>query len=122
MNYQKGNLILLFTDGQENCELNSKFEDLDEELLTTKTKLISVALGPSADSRIEDLAMLTGGRSFYVADDASMLHFREAFKEIEKSQPPGKKSNTPILIHQKDFLLNSYIQPQCVLHTKRITS
>ena len=68
-----GNTIILITDGRQECLYPSRPECLTitsvkGDLIARKIRVITIALGDEADPEIEDLALSTGGKSYYVED------------------------------------------------------
>jgi Mg-chelatase subunit ChlD len=81
---QNGNTIVLITDGKQQCLSPSKPEcikiaDVKDDLVARKIRVITIALGDEADPEIEDLAVATGGKSYYVEDNSGAGNINDAF-------------------------------------------
>jgi hypothetical protein len=50
-----------------------------EDLVNRKIRVITIALGDEADPEIEDLAVATGGKSYYVEDGSGAGNINDAF-------------------------------------------
>ena len=79
-----GNTIVLITDGKQECLRPSskdciKIVDVKEDLIARKIRVITIALGDEADPEIEDLAVETGGKSYYVEDGSGAGDINDAF-------------------------------------------
>ena len=72
LNRRKGGNVLLITDGQQKCKYPSipeiciSMAEMTEVFLQRNIRVVTIAIGPDADTEIEDLAQKTGGKSFYV--------------------------------------------------------
>jgi Mg-chelatase subunit ChlD len=81
---QNGNTIILITDGKQLCLHPSqqscvKIADVKDDLVARKIRVITIALGDEADPEIEDLALATGGKSYYVEDNSGAGNINDAF-------------------------------------------
>jgi len=65
--------------------------------------VITIALGPDADPGIEDLAIKTGGKSFFVPDNSGMGDINGAFTGSSTFQPGDTVTNTNVDIYEKDW-------------------
>jgi calcium-activated chloride channel regulator 4 len=79
-----GNTIVLITDGQQNCLHPTStgcltIANVLEDLVARKIRVITIALGDEADPEIEDLAVATGGKSYYVEDNSGAGDINDAF-------------------------------------------
>ena len=88
LNSTSGNVIILLTDGkQEGTGCPVSIIQVANKLAEFKTRVITIALGDEADPEIEDLAEITGGKSFYVADNSGPGDFNDAFSGSSTYQP-----------------------------------
>jgi Mg-chelatase subunit ChlD len=81
---KNGNTIVLITDGKQQCFHPSqpeciKISEVKDDLVTRKIRVITIALGDEADPEIEDLAVATGGKSYYVEDNSGAGNINDAF-------------------------------------------
>ncbi len=79
-----GNTIVLITDGKQDCMHHDPktcitISDVLEDLVARKIRVITIALGDEADPEIEDLAVATGGKSYYVEDNSGAGDINDAF-------------------------------------------
>ncbi|XP_019622123.1 PREDICTED: epithelial chloride channel protein-like [Branchiostoma belcheri] len=65
----QGGVLLLVTDGGENQ--NPRISVVIPELITKRVIVSTIAIGPSADDKLENLAQQTGGSSFVSGTDES---------------------------------------------------
>ncbi|KAI8482146.1 chloride channel [Branchiostoma belcheri] len=65
----QGGVLLLVTDGGENQ--SPRISDVIPELIRKRVIVSTIAIGPSADDKLENLAQQTGGSSFVSGTDES---------------------------------------------------
>ena len=92
LNGASGNVIILLTDGKQEGSCEAGILDVANKLAEFKTRVITIAIGDEADPEIEDLAEITGGKSYYVADNSGSGDFNDAFTGSTTYQP-GKEHN-----------------------------
>ena len=66
---------ILITDGEQLCETPTgclTIEDKIPEVLERQTRVVTIAFGLDADPALEDLAVKSGGKSYFI-DDYSAL-------------------------------------------------
>ena len=103
LNKTPGNVIILITDGKQNCQNCPTIAYATSELVKQKIRVITIALGDEADPEIEDLAEKTGGKSYYVEDNSGAGDFNDAFSGSMTYQPGDTLGNTSITVYQKDW-------------------
>ena len=69
-------------------------------MVARKTRVITIALGETADPDIEALAERTGGKSYFVDDNSGPGDFNDAFSGSTTYQPGDTLGNTVIVVHQ----------------------
>jgi calcium-activated chloride channel regulator 4 len=79
-----GNTIVLITDGKQECrdpdaDICITISEVIADLVARKIRVITIALGDEADPEIEDLAVATGGKSYYVEDNSGAGDINDAF-------------------------------------------
>ena len=79
LNNSSGGVIILITDGKQKCHTPSSpscldISDVIDDLVEHKVRVVTVALGLDADPALEDLAMRTGGKSYYIDDSSGHTH------------------------------------------------
>jgi Mg-chelatase subunit ChlD len=79
-----GNTIVLITDGKQECrhpdaDICITISEVIADLVERKIRVITIALGDEADPEIEDLAVATGGKSYYVEDNSGAGDINDAF-------------------------------------------
>ena len=109
LNNKEGNAIILLTDGQQDGACNTNYDQIRDHLVKYKVRLITIALGNSADPEIEGLAEATGGKSFFVEDNSGPGDFSDAFTGSTTFQPADTISNTDMTLYQNDFAYNEII-------------
>merc|ERR550519_2509714 len=92
LNDENGGVIILITDGEQNCRDPSSpncltIGDVIDDLVAHQVRVITMALGASADEEIENLAVRTGGISYYVNDADGPSGFNDAFTGSLTYQP-----------------------------------
>ncbi|KAH7976235.1 hypothetical protein HPB52_010311 [Rhipicephalus sanguineus] len=87
----EGGIIVLMTDGAENETPSLK--DVLPELMAAKVEVSTMALGASADSQIEKLATLSGGKAFFFEDlqGNTAVAMETAFVESTTTQAAADK-------------------------------
>merc|ERR1719391_1523219 len=104
-NKSTGNVIVLITDGKQNCGTGCPtIAQATDMLVARKTRVITIALGETADPDIEALAERTGGKSYFVDDNSGPGDFNDAFSGSTTYQPGDTLGNTVIVVHQHDYL------------------
>ncbi len=109
LNKTEGNAIILLTDGIQDGACNSNYDQIRDYLVEKKVRLITIALGNSADQEIEGLAEATGGKSFFVEDNSGPGDFSDAFTGSTTFQPADTISNTDMTLYQNDFVYSATI-------------
>ena len=109
LNNSTGNVIILLTDGAQNCPIPSAppISDMIPRLVQNKIRVITIAIGDDADPEIEDLAEKTGGKSYFVEDNSGPGDFNDAFSGSTTNQPGDTLGNTEMTIYQHDWPANS---------------
>jgi len=105
---QNGQNILLITDGEQNCKRPNTpgcltVGDMTDDLVQRNIRVITIALGPDADPDIEELAIKTGGKSFFVDDNSGSGDINGAFTGSSTFQPGDTVTNTNVDIYEKDW-------------------
>ena len=70
-----GGVIILITDGRQDCETSEgclTIGDMTPDVLERQTRVVTIAFGLDADPALEDLAVKSGGKSYFI-DDYSAL-------------------------------------------------
>ena len=103
-----GNTIILITDGRQECLYPSRPECLTitsvkGDLIARKIRVITIALGDEADPEIEDLALSTGGKSYYVEDGSGAGDINDAFTGSTTYQPGDTLANSTATVYQRDW-------------------
>ena len=99
----EGNAIILLTDGEQNQGCGSTYEQVKNFLVSKKVRLITIALGNSADPDIEGLAEATGGKSFFVDDNSGPGDFNDAFTGSTTFQPSDTIADTDMTLYQNNW-------------------
>ncbi|XP_064110702.1 calcium-activated chloride channel regulator 1-like isoform X2 [Macrobrachium nipponense] len=97
-------VILLITDGKENE--NPRIEDIKKNVVESRIRVVTVAFGPEADPKLEDIAQWTGGKTFTVNDLDEGLMLEDAFEGVLTYQPPPTKFNSSVMIHEHVYIGN----------------
>lgn len=105
---KNGNVIILITDGHQECLHPNKPEcltisDVMNDLVQRKIRVITIALGKDADPEIEELALLTGGKSYFVDDSSGSGSINGAFSGSTTYQPGDTLGNKSITVYQRDW-------------------
>uniref|UniRef100_T1JCF0 VWFA domain-containing protein n=1 Tax=Strigamia maritima TaxID=126957 RepID=T1JCF0_STRMM len=79
-----GGTIVLLSDGEEN---GAPFiRDVTNELVNANIRVITIAFTAAASQAMEALALVSGGKSFFVPLDASVIRLDAAFLEVSTVQ------------------------------------
>jgi hypothetical protein len=73
------------------------------DLVARKIRVITIALGNEADPEIEDLALATGGKSYYVEDNSGTGDINDAFTGSTTYQPGDTLANSTATVYQRDW-------------------
>ncbi|XP_046655991.1 calcium-activated chloride channel regulator 4-like isoform X2 [Daphnia pulicaria] len=77
-NNKTGGIIVLVTDGRNSAGYLD-ISDVEEDIVKAGIRVVTVAFGSEADSNIERLADVTGGKSYYIKDGDSSEAIQQAF-------------------------------------------
>merc|ERR1711892_909497 len=85
---KRGQNIRLITDGEQQCfdPISPNcvtVADVTNVLVERNIRVITIALGPDADPEIEDLAIKTGGKSYYVQDNGGAGDINGALLDLQ---------------------------------------
>jgi len=102
---ETGGVIMLITDGQFVCK-NDPSHDIAWIMPTIKergVRVITVAIGPSADFTLEQLAAETNGLSYFVPDGSGPDYFNAAFDGSLAFQPVGQITEKEVEIFTETY-------------------
>ena len=103
-----GGVIILITDGKQDCETGPDdpscltIQDMMPEVLTRKTKVVTIAFGLEADPALEDLALQSGGKSYFIDDYSGPGSINDAFTGSLTYQPGDVLGESTTTVHQHD--------------------
>jgi len=100
-----GGVVMLITDGVQKCSTSTdclSIGDMTDELIERQVRVVTIALGLDADPGLEELAIKTGGKSFYIDDSSGPGNINDAFSGSQTYQPGDVLGNTNTVVHQKD--------------------
>ena len=106
LNGTVGGVIILITDGKQKCSTMDgclSIGDMTDELIERQVRVVTIALGLEADPELEQLALRTGGKSYYIDDSSGPGNINDAFSGSQTYQPGDVLGNTNTVVHQKDF-------------------
>ena len=100
-NIATGGAIIFMTDGQQDCR--SGGYDIDDpqvlnRIKETKVRIITVAFGTASDSRLEHLATISGGKTYFVKDGTGLEDINGVFEESNTYQPAVNSTDTKIIV------------------------
>eukprot|EP00090_Calanus_glacialis_P010249 TRINITY_DN18632_c0_g1_i4.p1 TRINITY_DN18632_c0_g1~~TRINITY_DN18632_c0_g1_i4.p1 ORF type:complete len:980 (-),score=267.96 TRINITY_DN18632_c0_g1_i4:71-3010(-) len=101
-----GGVIILITDGVQKCSTNDgcfSIGDMTDEVVNRQVRVVTIALGLDADPELEQLAIKTGGKSYFIDDSSGPGNINDAFSGSQTYQPGDVLGNTNTVVHQKDF-------------------
>uniref|UniRef100_T1JK76 VWFA domain-containing protein n=1 Tax=Strigamia maritima TaxID=126957 RepID=T1JK76_STRMM len=79
-----GGTIVLLSGGEENE--SPYIRDVTDELVNADIRVITIAFGAAASQAMEALALVSGGKSFFVSLDTSVIRLDNAFFEVSTGQ------------------------------------
>lgn len=102
-----GGVIVFITDGEQECD-GSWALDIDDpkvlnRVMKTKVRIITVAFGRSSDSKIENLARISGGKAYFVGDDSGLEDINNVFAACNTYQPAVPSGDVEIVIQAQSF-------------------
>ena len=103
-----GGVIILITDGMQDCETGpddpacKTIEDMTPEVLARQTRVVTIAFGLEADLALEDLALQSGGKSYFVDDYSGPGSINDAFTGSMTYQPGDVLGESTTTVHQHD--------------------
>merc|ERR1711971_469223 len=115
LNYQgslkgvNGGVIILITDGKQQCETGEgntdvckTIESMTPEVLERQTRVVAIAFGLDADPALEDLAVKSGGKSYFIDDFSGPGTINDAFTGSMTYQPGDVLGNSTTTVYQQD--------------------
>merc|ERR1719239_1696662 len=105
----KGGVIILITDGKQDCEMGvgnttvcKTIKSMTPEVLERQTRVVTIAFGLDADPALEDLAVKSGGKSYFIDDFSGPGTINDAFTGSLTYQPGDVLGNSTTTVYQKD--------------------
>ena len=101
----KGGVIILITDGEQVCDSPDgclTIEDKIPEVLERQARVVTIAFGLDADPALEDLAVKSGGKSYFIDDYSGPGTINDAFTGSLTYQPGDVLGNSTTTVYQKD--------------------
>merc|ERR1719239_1787753 len=103
-----GGVIILITDGMQDCETGPDdptcltIEDMKPDVLARQTRVVTIAFGLEADPALEDLALQSGGKSYFIDDYSGPGSINDAFTGSMTYQPGDVLGDSTTTVHQND--------------------
>ena len=102
-NIATGGAIIFMTDGEHDCNDGHPGYDIDDpqvlnRIKETKVRIITVAFGTASDSRLETLATISGGKTYFVKDGTGLEDINGVFEESNTYQPAVNSTDTKIIV------------------------
>merc|ERR1719209_631791 len=100
-----GGVIILITDGEQKCETADgclTIQDKIPEVLERQTRVVTIAFGLDADPALEDLAVKSGGKSYFIDDYSGPGSINDAFTGSMTYQPGDVLGDTTTTVYQRD--------------------
>jgi len=101
-----GGVIILVTDGAQKCDTTEgclTIGNMTDEIIDRQVRVVTIALGLRASTELEELAVKSGGKSYYIDDSSGPGNINDAFSGSQTYQPGDVVGNTNTVVHQKDF-------------------
>ncbi|XP_045111841.1 calcium-activated chloride channel regulator 1-like isoform X1 [Portunus trituberculatus] len=95
---QNNKVILLITDGDEN--VHPYIDEVMDNVVESKSRVVTISYGKSAEGSLEKLAQNTGGKAYIVPDDDDGSFMDDAFQGCLTYQPGQSITNTNIKIYE----------------------
>merc|ERR1711971_216439 len=104
-----GGVIILITDGKQECEIGEgnptvckTIESMTPQVLERQTRVVTIAFGLEADPALEDLALQSGGKSYFIDDYSGPGSINDAFTGSMTYQPGHVLGESTTTVHQHD--------------------
>lgn len=103
-----GGVIILITDGMQDCETApgdpacKTIEDMTPDVLARQTRVVTIAFGLEADPALEDLAVKSGGKSYFIDDYSGPGTINDAFTGSLTYQPGDVLGDSTTTVYQQD--------------------
>merc|ERR1719341_1473372 len=104
-----GGVIILITDGKQECEVGEgnstvckTIEGMTPQVLERQTRVVTIAFGLEADPALEDLALQSGGKSYFIDDYSGPGSINDAFTGSMTYQPGNVLGESTTTVHQHD--------------------
>jgi Mg-chelatase subunit ChlD len=100
-----GGVLIFLTDGQQSCDGpdQSDIPDVINDVVKQGVRVIAIAFGSSADSRIIELADKTGGKAFFIPDGTGPEDINNALQSSLTYQPSVPSDQFDIIIAKETF-------------------
>ena len=104
-----GGVIILITDGRQECETGEgnpeickTIEGMTPQVVERRTRVVTIAFGLEADPALEDLALQSGGKSYFIDDYSGPGSINDAFTGSLTYQPGDVLGESTTTVHQHD--------------------
>ncbi|KAK7070877.1 hypothetical protein SK128_014953 [Halocaridina rubra] len=101
LNGRHNKVIILISDGEEN--IPPYIDDVMNEVVSSGTRVVSIAYGDKAAQKLEELAQNTGGKSYIVYDNDDGTMADDAFDGALTYQPGDSLSNVTVEIYEYSY-------------------
>jgi uncharacterized protein YegL len=97
-----GGVMIFLTDGQQSCD-GADIPDVIDVVENQGVRVIAIAFGTSADSRILQLAKRTNGKAYFIPDGTGPEDINNAFQGSLTFQPSVPSDQFDIIIAEETF-------------------
>ena len=109
LSHRRGGHIVLTSAGPNNCEddaspLCVSLTDAVNLLKDIGIRVDTIAMGPEADIGLEDVAEMTGGRSYFFDDNTGIGNINDAFHGPTRILPRNVWSETVVSVYQREWI------------------
>jgi len=107
-----GGVIIFLTDGDEECNDKSNKDDIDgninnpellQDIVDRNIRVVTIAFGKDASQDLENLARISGGKTFFVPDGNDNQAINDAFRAAMAYDPALPSSEQEVLIYSNGF-------------------
>ena len=100
-----GGVIIFLTDGEQSCDGTdtSDIPDVIDVVVEQGVRVIAIAFGSNADSRIIELAERTNGKAFFIPDGTGPEDINNALQGSLTFQPSVPSDQVDIVIAKETF-------------------
>ena len=95
---QKGGVIILLTDGEQNTGTDIDDNALINKIKSDEVRIVTMAFGKDSDAKLENLAFVSHGQTYFIPDGEGLEDLDSAFEGALTYQPSVPITDEDIVV------------------------